>query len=258
MAWFSAFWLPFCRISGAIITAPIFNRATMPPMFRIMLALSLSAVLTPFISQYFAESLRDYDPLSLTGMLMSANEFIIGVCLGLLIQLVFEAFVVAGVLIATAMGLGFATLVDQNQGMPVPVLSQFYMIVILLLFLALNGHLAFLQMLLESFRVWPPGSGVVQPASWQSMLAAMSAMLLGGVAVALPALIALLLVQVAMGVISRSSPSMNLFAVGFPLTMAVGFAVVYITMPTFTPLMERFLAQAMSQSSSFLESLGGR
>ncbi|MFX5839556.1 flagellar biosynthetic protein FliR, partial [Acinetobacter baumannii] len=97
------------------------------------------------------------------GVLLTANEIVLGLLLGFLLQLVFEAVLFAGQFIATSMGLAFATMIDSQQGISVAVLGQFFSIMTMLLFLAMNGHLAYIQLVGESFRVWPAGSAWVSP-----------------------------------------------------------------------------------------------
>lgn len=253
LSWLAAFWLPFCRISGAILSAPLFSGKGVPGPFRILLAVTISAMMAPMVLANGTAPLTDFNPLSLNGLLMAANELLIGICLGFLVQLAFEAVMFAGSIIATGMGLGFATLIDQQQGTPVPVLGQFLMLITLLLFMALNGHLAFLELLMKSFIAWPPGTLTLTPDAAQVLLKSISEMFAAAMRIALPAVIALLVVQVGMGVISRSSPAMNLFAVGFPITMMVGFVVIAQVLPTLTPALEDLLSSALSQGGVLME-----
>lgn len=253
LSWLAAFWLPFCRISGAILSAPLFSGKGVPGQFRIFLVVILSTVMAPLVLANGTAPLADFNPLSFSGLLMAANELLIGICLGFLVQLAFEAVMLAGSLIATSMGLGFATLIDQQQGTPVPVLGQFLMLITLLLFMALDGHLAFLELLMKSFAMWPPGTVVLTPDAAQILLKSISGMLGAAMRIAMPAVIALLVVQIAMGVISRSSPSMNLFAVGFPITMLVGFIVIKQVLPSLAPILEDLLSTALTQGGVLME-----
>ncbi|MEL0027869.1 MAG: flagellar biosynthetic protein FliR, partial [Perlucidibaca sp.] len=191
--------------------------------------------------------------LSLQGVLLTANELILGICLGFLLQLVFEAVLFAGQFIATGMGLGFATLVDQQQGISVAVVGQFLMVVTMLLFLAMNGHLAFIRFLADSFTVWPAGATMLTPDSMQLVLKAIGAMLAGALGIALPAVIALLVVQIAMGVVSRSAPTLNLFAVGFPVTLMLGLIVIERTLPALRPQVERLITASFETMAQLLE-----
>lgn len=258
LSWLAAFWLPFCRISGAILSAPLFSGKGVPGQFRIFIAVVLSALIAPMVLTQAGTPVNDFNPFSASGILMAANELLIGICLGFLVQLTFEAVMLAGSLIATGMGLGFATLIDQQQGTPVPVLGQFLMLITLLLFMALDGHLAFLELLMKSFISWPPGTLSITPDAAQQLLKGISSMFGAAMRIAMPAVLALLVVQIAMGVISRSSPSMNLFAVGFPLTMMVGFIVVWQVLPSIAPALEGLLSAALAQGGVLMEAANVR
>lgn len=246
--WLTAWWLPFARIAAAMMSAPLFGHRLIPPQVRLAMALALAALLMPW-----QPAVSGFDPLSVQGVLLTANELLLGVCLGFILQLVFEAVLFAGQFIATGMGLGFATLVDQQQGISVAVVGQFLMLMTMLLFLAMNGHLAFIRFLADSFSVWPAGTATLTPDSMQRVLSAISAMLRGALGIALPAVIALLVVQIAMGVVSRASPTLNLFAVGFPVTLMLGLIVMERTLPALRPQVERLLAGAFETMTQLLE-----
>ncbi len=246
--WLSAWWLPFARIAAAMMAAPLFGHRLIPPQVRLAVALSLSTLLVPW-----QPALPDFNPLSLQGVLMTANELVLGVCLGFLLQLVFEAVLFAGQFVATGMGLGFATLVDQQQGISVAVVGQFLMLMTMLLFLAMNGHLAFIRFIADSFQAWPAGTATISPDSMQLVLKAIGSMLRGALGIALPAVIALLVVQIAMGVVSRASPTLNLFAVGFPVTLMLGLIVMERTLPALRPQVERMFGDAFETMSQLLE-----
>lgn len=246
--WLTAWWLPFVRISAAMMAAPLFSHRAVLPQVRLGIALVVAALLAPW-----QPTIPDFNPLSLQGVLMTANEILIGVLMGFILQLVFEAVLFAGQFIATGMGLGFATLVDPQQGISVAVVGQFLMMMALLLFLAMNGHLAYIQMVADSFALWPIGSAWVSPDTLQLGIAWVGQMLRGALGIALPAVIALLVVQVAMGVISRASPTLNLFSVGFPITLMLGLMVMERTLPALLPQVERLFTAAFETMGQLLE-----
>ncbi len=246
-AWLTAWWLPFVRIAAAMMSAPLFGHRLIPTPVRLAMALILAALLAPW-----QPVMADFNPLSLQGVLLTANELLLGVCLGFVMQLVFEAVLFAGQFVATGMGLGFATLVDPQHG-SVAVVGQFLMFITMLLFLAMNGHLAFIRFLADSFQAWPAGTASLTPDSMQLVLRAIGAMLRSALGIALPAVIALLVVQIAMGVVSRASPTLNLFAVGFPVTLMLGLMVMERTLPALRPQVERLFAQAFDIMGQLLE-----
>ena len=246
--WISAGWLPFVRISAAMMAAPLFSHRAIPRQIRLGVALMVAVLLMPW-----QPTIADFNPLSLQGLLLTANELLLGICLGFMVQMVFEAVMFAGQFIATGMGLGFASVIDQQQGISVAVVGQFYMLITMLLFLAMNGHLAFIQLIADSFAVWPVGAAVVQAETFSVTFNAIGGMLRNALGIALPAVVALLVVQIAMGVMSRAAPTLNLFAVGFPVTLMLGLIVLERTLPALLPQVERLLSIAFSNMGAILE-----
>jgi flagellar biosynthetic protein FliR len=143
--------------------------------------------------------------------------------------MMFDALVIGGQTVAMTMGLGFAMLVDPHRGVSVPVLSQFFVIIGILTFLSLNGHLALLQMVADSFELLPVGELVSVASIWWIVQWG-SQMFVGAVSIALPAVISILVVNIAFGVMSRAAPTLNLFAIGFPAALLVGFIVLLLSM----------------------------
>lgn len=250
-AWLGLFWLPFVRVSAAFLTVPLFSSVHIPSMIKILVAVFVTLALAPVIAAPAA-----FNPLGLDGLLLAANELLIGLTLGLILQLVIEAVTFAGQLVATGMGLSFATLVDPQQG-SVTVLSQFFILLMLLLFLSFNGHLDFLRLLAESFRRWPVGSGMVGRDGLEVMLLGYADLMRMALRLALPALMALILAQLAIGVVSRSAPSLNLFSIGLPLTLLLGLFVVDQILPTFASSWQLMQDAAFQRMGEFLGSRHG-
>jgi len=138
--------------------------------------------------------------------------------------------VFAGHVVAQKMGLGFAMMVDPQNGVQVPVISQYYLILSTFIFLFLNGHLILIDLLAESFRSLPVGEGLVRE-DYRTLVAWGSRMFAGGLLVALPAVAALLLVNLGFGIITRAAPQLHIFAIGFPLAMLIGFALIWLSLP---------------------------
>jgi flagellar biosynthetic protein FliR len=251
MGWLSAAWLPFMRIGGAVMTAPLFSAAYVPMRIRLMLAVFVSAALLPMINSQGPIS-PAINLIGVEGIVLAAKELLIGICLGFFLQLVFEAVVVGGHLIANGMGLGFAMMVDPQRGVQVPVLSQYLLVITMLLFVAMDGHLAFLAMLARSFQLWPVNGPAMNVDQLQLVFSQGSAMFAGAIQIAIPAVIALLLVQIAVGVISRAAPTLNLFAVGFPLAMLVGFLLLDRIMPNLLPQLSSLVDSTYAVIAEFL------
>ncbi len=233
-AWLSAILWPLLRISGLMLVAPIFGANVVPARVKIVLALALALLVAPL-----APAPPDFDPLSANGVLAMAMQLAIGLAIGFAVQLAFDALVMAGQTIAMTMGLGFAMLVDPSRGGSTPVLSQFLLVLGLLMFLSVDGHLALISVLVEGFAASPSSGGALtQDDLW--MLAMWGGRIFeSGLVIALPAVIALLAVNLGMGVVSRAAPQLNLFAVGFPVAMMFGFLVILLSLPA---LKDAFIA----------------
>jgi len=169
------------------------------------------------------------DSISLQAFMLIAQEILIGVMLGFVLQLFFHIFVVAGQILAMQMGLGFASMVDPANGISVPVIAQYFTMLVTLLFLAMNGHLVVFEVLAESFVTLPPGSGLQVEHYWE--IANKLGWVMGAALImVLPAVTALLVVNIAFGVMTRAAPQLNIFSIGFPLTLVLGMVIVWISM----------------------------
>jgi flagellar biosynthetic protein FliR len=185
------------------------------------------------------------DPLSVQGLTISVQQVLIGFAMGFIMQLVLAALTIAGEAIAMTMGLGFASMVDPANGVNVPVLSQFFLIMGTLLFLALGGHLMVIQLVLSSFETLPVGlNGLDRDAFW-SVIVFSSQMFIGAVWIALPAMISILVITLAMGVMTRAAPQLNIFSVGFPVTMLMGFIFLMLAMPNLLPRFNQLMLDGM-------------
>ena len=230
------YYWPFIRMSALFLAAPIFGASTFPVRARLLLALGVTALVTPALPPA-----PQVDVLSPAGLLLGAQQVVIGVAMGFIVQLVFAAAVVAGQSLAMTMGLGFAMSVDPQNGVQVPVLSQLYVILATLLFLAVDGHLLLIRALADSFTLLPVGMYAFSDTFFLNIAMLGSQMFISALLLALPALTAVLLINIAFGVITRAAPQLNIFAVGFPVTIFAGFVFILLTMPpVFALLIDMF------------------
>jgi flagellar biosynthesis protein FliR len=218
--WVSRMWWPVLRIGGFVLTAPAASEAVVPGRVKIVLTLALAFLIAPL-----AQAPANLTIFSAAGLLAAALEVLIGVSIGMVVQLSFEALVFAGQSISMTMGLGFATLVDPQRGAQVPVLGQMFMIFGTLIYLALDGHLMLLGALAESFHSLPIGAAHVDKNFLMSVVLWGAQVFDTGLLIALPAVIALVIVNLALGVVTRAAPQLNLFGVGFTITLLSGFFV---------------------------------
>jgi flagellar biosynthetic protein FliR len=168
---------------------------------------------------------------SYTGFMMALTQILIGLTSGFILQIVFAAVVFAGQGIALSMGLGFSMMVDPQSGQQVPVIAQFYTVATTLIFISLDGHLLLIQMLLDSFKTLPIGIEGLDKAGIWSILEWSSMMFAGGLLLAMPVIASLLLVNVIFGVAARAAPQLQIFSVGFPVTLMLGMLLVWKTLP---------------------------
>jgi flagellar biosynthesis protein FliR len=225
-AWLAAWLWPFLRIGACLMVAPIFSASFVPPRVRLVLAGAIALAVAPLLPP-----LPQVSVFSGQGLIITAQQIVIGVAIGFVLQIVFDALAMGGQLLANTMGLSFAFNVDPLRGTGAPVVGQFYTLIATLTFLALNGHLAVIQALVDGFATLPVGMDGLGADGYWELVNWGSALFRGALMVALPGLTALLIVNLAFGVVSRAAPSLNLFAIGFPVTLIGGLLVMLAGLP---------------------------
>ena len=228
--WLGELFWPFIRIAAMLSIAPIFGARFIPVRTRLLLALVLTGVVYPLLPP-----VPIVDPLSGAGVLLIAQQMMIGFAIGFSLQLVFAALSIAGQTIAMGMGLGFASMVDPQNGVNVPVIGQYYIVVATLLFLSLNGHLALIRIMVDSFESLPVGVTSLSREDFQSIAGWGTRLFSNAMMVALPVVITILLVNISFGVVSRAAPQLNIFGVGFPITLTLGFITLVIAIRNLLP-----------------------
>lgn len=234
------YFYPFVRIGAMLSIMPIYGIRAVPAQVKLML--------TIFITMAVAPSLAlppPVDPFTWQGVLFILQQVLIGLAMGVVFLIVFQAFVVAGHMIAIGMGLAFASMVDPGTGSQAPIVAQYFTIIATLLFLALNGHLLVIQMVVDSFEYLPIGTSFLNRDSLWLIVEFGSYMFSAGVLIALPAITALLLINVAFGVVTRAAPALNIFAVGFPVTLLTGLVMLSLTTPLILPHLQELIHRAM-------------
>lgn len=238
-AWVASFLWPLTRILGLIATAPLFGNLSVPIRVKVGLGIMLTLVIAPTVP-----ALPAADPMSLAGLLIVMQQLVIGLAIGFAMRIVMAAVEMAGETAGMTMGFGFATFYDPQTRARSSALAQFLALLALMIFLALNVHLMMLQTLAESFVTLPIAAtpmgtgGFRQLAVWGGLIFS------SGVQLALPMIAALLLTNIALGVLTRASPQLNLFGIGFPITLGVGFLVLMLSLPWLATPLERMFEQA--------------
>ena len=238
---------PMMRIGAMLIAMPVIGTRLVPTRIKVIMTLVLSVLVLPLLPE-----LPQVEALSLQGLFISMQQILIGLSMGFTMQLVFGALMIAGEAIALGMGLGFASMVDPTNGVNVPMVSQFFIIIGTLLFLALGGHLMLIQLVVSSFQSLPISPTGVGRDSFWLLFAWGSQMFIGALWIAIPALISMLVITLSMGVMTRAAPQLNIFSVGFPVTMFMGFIILLLVIPGFLPRINQLMLQAMQLSQSIV------
>lgn len=239
------FW-PFVRIGAMLSIVPLFSLQAVSMQARVILTLLITIVVAPNLALP-----PPVDPFTWQGVLFLIQQILIGLAMGTVFLILFQAFIVAGHIIAMGMGLAFAQMVDPGTGVTSPIVSQYFSIIVTLLFLALNGHLVIIQVVVGSFDYLPVGVHFLNQESLRNLVEFGGYMFSAGVLVALPAVTALLLINVSFGVVTRAAPALNIFAVGFPVTLLTGLVMLSLTTPLILPHLQELVHRSVELITSF-------
>lgn len=221
---------PLIRIAAVIATAPVLGARYVPRRVKIFLAVILTIIIAPTVP-----AVPSVDLFSAPALVIIAQQLLIGAASGLLLAMVFGAFMIGGEIIASNMGLGFASIIDPQMGIHTPVLSQFYIILMSLVFVSLNGHLLVIKELANSFQTLPISAEGLDRTTFWNLVSWGQQMLKGAIVMALPAVTTLLIVNIALGMVMRAAPQFNILSIGFPVTLSIGFVVMLLSLPVVIP-----------------------
>lgn len=235
---YSGFFLGFARIAGLFITAPVFQNKTIPPTVRIFFAVVFALVLAPFVK--FDRDLLQLN-MWVAGFLM-LQELLVGMIIGFVINMTFYALHIAGHFIDVAMGFSMVNVIDPATGQNVPVLGQFSNILAILIFLAINGHHTMIMVLVKSFELIKPGLFFLKKAAVSVFIQAFSRMFLFGFQISIPVLGTIFLTDIALGIIAKLIPQINVFVVGFGVKIMVGILILVLFVPVYIVLLENTFA----------------
>lgn len=239
---------PFFRIAGLLMVAPVIGTRSVPVRIRLIMAIAITLVIAPVVPSF-----NYIDPLSLKGVFVSIEQITIGIAMGLTVRVIFVALEISGQMIGQLMGLMLASMVDPTNGNQVPIIGQFYLLLATLLFLAIDGHLFMIQHLAESFYLMPIGNGGISHEGIWIFINWISVVLATAVLIALPVIVSMLIVNVGFGVLTRSAPQLNIFAVGFPIMIIMGIIVIMITLDSFVPHIINLIEKSLSMMNMFSE-----
>jgi len=217
---------PFFRIGAMLMAAPISGAQSVPVRVRLIMAVALTLIIAPLLPPGPQVTMFGFN-----WFMIIFYQLMIGIVIGFAFQLIFAAVVTGGQIIAMQMGLGFASMVDPQNGQQVPVLSQLYLMMTTLLFLGMDGHLIMIKVVADSFSILPIGMQGIDVDAFYRLATWGSDMFSAALWLALPAIASLLLINFSFGIMSRAAPQLQIFSIGFPITLMMGFVVIYFTLP---------------------------
>ena len=239
--WVVTLMLPLTRILAVIATAPIFSHRAHPTRVKLGLSLLLTLAVMPTIP-----AMPAFDLFSLSGVLLIAEQLLIGVAIGFTMRIFFAAIDVAGQLIGMTMGFGFATFFDPTSQGQTTVINQFIMMLAMLIFLSLDGHLLIVTIVSQSFTTLPiaiDGGGIdaIKIAKWGGEVFSL------GLLLSLPCVATLLIINMALGILTRTAPQLNLFGIGFPITLSMGFLILALALPGMLQPIDQLIQAGLSR-----------
>lgn len=238
--WIAMLFWPFARIGACFMVAPAFGATFVPPRVRLVIAGGVALIIAPLIPQP-----TDVTPFSAPGLLITVQQVVIGLALGFCIEVVFDAVTLSGQLLANSMGLSFAYNLDPMHGAQTPVLGQLYTLLVTLTFLALNGHLRLIEILVDGFHTLPVGTTGLGSDSLYTVVHWGSTLFSGALSISLPGVTALMIVNLAFGIMSRAAPTLNLIAVGLPISLVFGLVIMLVGLPTVQTGFVSLMSQAL-------------
>lgn len=249
-AWLISFIWPLTRILGLIMVAPVFGHSSVPRRVKIGLGVFIALIIAPTLPP-----MPDVGLGSWYGLFILIQQLLIGMAMGFIMRVVFAAVEAAGEIVGLQMGLGFASFFDPQSAGQTLVISQFFNLLAALLFLAVNAHLLLLGILVESFKSLPISPQPLSAAGFYSVATYGSVVFSIGLQLALPPIAILLMTNLALGILTRSAPQLNIFAIGFPITLGVGLIALDITLPYFTPQFEHMFRNGFAATTAVIRAL---
>ncbi|ANF58365.1 flagellar biosynthetic protein FliR [Halotalea alkalilenta] len=250
--WLALYFWPFVRILGLLSVAPVFGENQVPARTKVVLAGLIALLLAPMLPPPPA-----IPPVSWPGLWLIARELVIGIAMGLTMRLALAAVQAAGEYIGLQMGLSYASFFSPDAGGTTTVLSRLLHLFAMLLLLAFDIHLMMIQVLVDSFQLVPIGpGGLAAEGSWR--LASFGTTIFAtGLLLSLPLVAALLIINLAMGILNRASPQFSVFSVGFPITLLAGLLLLMVMLPELGGYFSRLFSDALRTMQSIAAGFAG-
>ncbi|QDF75892.1 MULTISPECIES: flagellar biosynthetic protein FliR [Shewanella] len=228
----SAYMWPLFRVSSMLMVMAVFGANTTPTRVRLLLSVAITFAIAPVLPVN-----TEIELFSLGAVFVTTQQILIGVAMGFVTLLIMQTFVLTGQIIGMQTSLGFASMVDPGSGQQTPVIGNFFLLLTTMIFLAVDGHLVLIRMLVASFDTIPVSQQGISIASYRRLAEWGAYMFGAALTMSISAIVALLLINLSFGVMTRASPQLNIFAIGFPVTMVSGLIILWLTL---TPIMAHF------------------
>jgi flagellar biosynthesis protein FliR len=238
--WIASFLWPLTRILGLISVAPLFGNVSVPARIKISLGVILSMIIAPTVP-----AMPAMDPMSLHGLLILVQQLLIGLAMGFTMRIALAGVEMAGEISSMTMGLGFATFYDPQSRGHSSAISQFLALLTLMIYLATDLHLVLLSTLAHSFTSLPISTATLDGTGFQHVVRWAGRIFSAGIQLSLPIVAALLITNIALGILTRAAPALNLFGIGFPITIGVGFIMIALSLPYLATPLGRLLQEGI-------------
>jgi len=234
-------------MTGLFLITPVFSRNNMPNEFKIGFSFFCSVILINVIDVETTSFL----PVEL--ILFSIKELLVGMVIGYISYLFFSTLYLAGQIIDMQIGFGMVNILDPQSNMQVPIIGNFYYIISILIFLIIDGHHILLEALIKSYDYIPIGQFRFTDNIISQLIRILNHTLIYSFKICGPVLAAILLADVLLGVLAKTMPQMNVFIVGMPLKIFIGIAIIIITLPLFTTILQNIFSNMNSEIFDFLK-----
>lgn len=236
-----SFWWPFIRLSALFMIMPVFGDRIGSPKVRIFLAMTIAVLMAPMMPV-----MPTMDPFSLEAFVVTAEQIFFGFLMGLMLHILFGVLSMLGQIISMQMGLAMGVMNDPANGQAVPLVSMMMIILGTFLFFVMDGHLIAIDVVVESFFTWPPGSSIYD-LNLMKVIMMLGWMVSSALILAMPAVLAMLTVNLTFGVMNRAAPSMNIIALGFPLSMMMGVLSILLTLSGIPSQFSSFTSHVLNE-----------
>ncbi|MGE5613905.1 MAG: flagellar biosynthetic protein FliR [Bacillota bacterium] len=248
---FDMFLLVLVRMTGLFVVSPIFGRRNIPAYMKVGFSFFISLILVNTNVIRAAQ----YDDNLLSYTLLVIKEFMVGLTTGFVAYITYTAIYIAGEVIDMQIGFGVVNVMDPMSNIQVPVTSNVYFIISMLVLLSINGHHMLIKALFDSYKTLPPGLALFNADLQGGLMNLFGTVFATGFKIAAPAVAAIFIADVALATISRMVPQLNIFVIGMPLKIIVGLLILVITIPVFVTVMESVFGLMDTGISDYLKEL---